>query len=454
MKQRNWWLALGTTSLVTAIIAPGCSSSSGSGTAGTDGGARDGGKSSRSGHSSSVTSGRRGSSGTGSPGGSASGGTTASSSGSTGAASSSRANGSRDGGTRPVSDAARDGALSAPDAAARNCFAVPSACGYPDRTNTGAPANTQFVNLSGTIRIGVYGNNVATIDGTPLTAAQGVSTTTVNGQAYFTLSGINLEGGIDVEQEYVRVVDSVITGGSNSNPMGTFLIGVRAGHFLIQDSTVKGDNAGCDPTDSQDQGCDAGSASTTSEGVTIMVDDTSCEAERVQSYWLDAGWHGPGTVRDSYFLDNAFITAEHYEPIYISDTTLVVDHSTLFNIHPQTAAVFVDTGGGGSGPGDSQLTITNSFLAGGGYVLYPAGNASSVGTGTMNITGNRFARCLTTPVASAGGGTACSGGQDSHGYWPNGGYFGIAAYLYCPPTSGQIWSGNYWDDDGSTVDCP
>ena len=143
------------------------------------------------------------------------------------------------------------------------------------------------------------------------------------------------------------------------------------------------------------------------------------------------------------------------EDIYIGDATLVVNHSVLLNPQEQTATVFVDTNGGGGGAGDSHLTITNSLLAGGGFLVYPAGNSSSVGSGTMNISANRIARCLTSPVYDPNsGGTACSGGADSHGYWPNAGYFGVGAYLYCPPTSGQTWSGNVWDDDGTAVGCP
>jgi len=103
--------------------------------------------------------------------------------------------------------------------------------------------------------------------------------------------------------------------------------------------------------------------------------------------------------------------------------------------------------------GDDHLVITNSLLAGGGWTLYPSAKSTSVGTGTMNISNDRFARCLTTPMFD-GSGTTCAGGADTHGYFPNSGYYGVAADLYCPPTSGQMWSGNVWDDDSSTLACP
>jgi len=51
------------------------------------------------------------------------------------------------------------------------------------------------------------------------------------------------------------------------------------------------------------------------------------------------------------------------------------------------------------------------------------------------------------------GGSVCSGGQDSNGYLPCGGYYGAVSDAYCPPEPGQSWSGNTWHDDGSPVCC-
>jgi hypothetical protein len=59
-----------------------------------------------------------------------------------------------------------------------------------------------------------------------------------------------------------------------------------------------------------------------------------------------------------------------------------------------------------------------------------------------------FALTVMVPV------TTCKGGPDTHGYYPNSGYYGLAADIYCPPTSGQTWSGNVWDDDDMAIDCP
>jgi hypothetical protein len=179
---------------------------------------------------------------------------------------------------------------------------------------------------------------------------------------------------------------------------------------------------------------------------------------RVYLYDFADPLEGPATITDSYINANGTYgtgsNVAHIEDVYVSDGTVSVNHSVLFNPSGQTATVFMDTSGSTSTiPGDDHLVITNSLLAGGGWTLYPSAKSTSVGTGTMNISNDRFARCLTTPMFD-GSGTTCAGGADTHGYFPNSGYYGVAADLYCPPTSGQMWSGNVWDDDGSTLACP
>jgi len=333
------------------------------------------------------------------------------------------------------------------DAQATSCFAQPSACCYPDKTNTGVPSGTTLTPLSGLVEIE---DGSVTVGGNAVSSAPWLGTTQVDGESYLTLTAISLEGGMYITQDHVRIVDSQLRGGdiadqtscaSGGPPaLGSSLVTLSptATHFRIEDSTLEGDSAGCDTSDPQDQdsGCTAGTTKT-GTGISNDADDTS-QAIRVQAFWLDSPWHGPGTVTDSYFLDDAFIFCEHYEPIYVSDATLVVKHSTLLNIHDQTAAVFVDTQNGGAG--DSHLTITDSLLAGGGYTLYPAGNSKSVGTGTMDIERNRFARCTSA---------SC---PDSHGYYPQSGHFGIAAY--CWTGANQTWQDNVWDDDVSSIADP
>ena len=142
---------------------------------------------------------------------------------------------------------------------------------------------------------------------------------------------------------------------------------------------------------------------------------------------------------------DSIYSGAHAENIYVCSGLVDVNHSTLINNQPQTATVFGDTICGGG----NTFKVTNSLLAGGGYVVYPQANSSSA-TGVSTITGNRFARCLTSTVYHPSwGGRLCSGGPDSHGYFPGGGSFGHAAYIYSG--GANTWSGNVWDDNNAPV---
>ena len=155
-------------------------------------------------------------------------------------------------------------------------------------------------------------------------------------------------------------------------------------------------------------------------------------------------------------------TGDHLEGLYMSDSTATLNHDVLLDPDHQNSAVFGDANWGSGGPCANHWTITNSLLAGGGFVIYTCGNASSVGSSTMNISNNRFARCTTGPINynSSTGGSACQGSTDRldrrrrrrHGYWPYGGYFGLDAWTYCTGAS-QTWSDNVWDDNGAPVGC-
>ena len=144
--------------------------------------------------------------------------------------------------------------------------------------------------------------------------------------------------------------------------------------------------------------------------------------------------------------DGMWNTSEHLEGIYCNDTTISADHDVFMepndpNGVSPVAAIFCNTGGGGGGACSNHVMLTNSLLAGANFALYACGNASSVGSSTMTVSGNRFARCTSR---------SC---PDSNGYWPNGGESGLDYMTYCPPASGQIWSSNVWDDDNSPAGC-
>ena len=82
---------------------------------------------------------------------------------------------------------------------------------------------------------------------------------------------------------------------------------------------------------------------------------------------------------------------------------------------------------------DDRLTVENSLLAGGGTSIEMCGKATRPGTSSFTFTNNRIARCLTKPIVkNSGGEEDCSGpdfeGGDAHGYMPDGGADGVAAF--------------------------
>ncbi|MGB0097709.1 MAG: hypothetical protein WBP81_34880 [Solirubrobacteraceae bacterium] len=129
-------------------------------------------------------------------------------------------------------------------------------------------------------------------------------------------------------------------------------------------------------------------------------------------------------IENSYGIAKISISSDHIENSYSDGAVLTVNHDTLVNPVNQTAVIFANTNGGSGGACSNHLTITNNLIGGGGYTFYPCGNASSAGSAKNTITGNRFARCITTPVAGAGGIWHCSGGGNKYGYWPFSGDFG------------------------------
>lgn len=292
--------------------------------------------------------------------------------------------------------------------ATSNCFPNPGSCGFPDpgAGNVGVPSNVNLT-ASGSITISTPGA---------------------------VIQGLDITGAVTVAASNVTIKDVRITTSGGNGATGIFINNGATG-TTIEDSTIRG--AGTN------------SPSSIESAVWNHYDNPSTTALRDYFYNCADCWEGAGTISDSYMIVNGQFSGAHYEDIYACGTSITANHDTLLNPQPQTATVFGDTI-----CGSNNFTVTNSLLAGGGFLLYPAANSSSVGSNTMNVSGNRFARCLTKPVYDpSSGGTTCAGGSDSHGYYPNGGFFETDAYTYCPPTKNQTWTGNVWDDNGATVDC-
>jgi hypothetical protein len=299
----------------------------------------------------------------------------------------------------------------------RDCFASPGTCGYPDPSDgtAGVPRGTALTR-SGPLTVTKPGTVLANLDVT---------------------------GSITIEAANATIRNVRVTVVDRGSGTAGIWIEPGAGPTTITDTSIRGISVRQSP-----------------ESAIFNHSNDSLTLTRVYLYNFADPVEGAATIADSYIDANGSYGSgsniAHIEDIYASDTRVVVKHSVLLNPSGQTAAVFMDTNGGqGATHGDDQLTVVNSLLAGGGWTLYPSAKSTSAGTGRMDVSHNRFARCLSAPVYDKrSGGTSCKRGADSHGYFPYGGYYGVAADLYCPPKRNQHWSENVWDDDETAIRCP
>jgi hypothetical protein len=252
----------------------------------------------------------------------------------------------------------------------------PSACGYPDLTNTGVPATMK------------------------LTRSGGITVTTPG----TVIAGLDVRGSIEIDANDVTIRDTRVTTAAATGH--NILIAAGVSGTVIEDTTLRGVDAGAHAVQYSVQN--------------TGTDDT--RGLRLNMSHCTTCWAGPGTLEDSYGITDAVIAGSHYEPVYYGGRAgpLVIDHDTLLNPHDQTADVFA-----GNDYGDQTgLRITNNLLAGGGYMIYGgAYGQNGASTRDVTITGNRFSRI----------------------YWPNGGHYGVIAYVNWSVTS---WARNYWDSTG------
>lgn len=309
-------------------------------------------------------------------------------------------------------------------------FRSPGACGYPD------PA---------------YGN-VGVPAGTTLTSRGGFSTSSMCSAAGpCTISGLDVSGNV---------------------PAGSPLVTVDTSNVTFSNDRFTGTSGGCGTAHTcgnmlifQKQGVSNVTLShvelTSNTGITVehavkMYGSGMLTMDHVyQRGDTDAlCWCPDANISDSYSLVHLAIADDHLENIYSETSNLTVTHSVLLNAETNftQGAVFAQTAAGQDAPCANRITLTDNLLAGGGYTLGLCAHATSVGTASLTVENNRFARCVTSRVRVGGGQWHCSGGPDQHGYLPFSGAYGPDADLYC--SSGQTtWAGNRWDDNGSTVRC-
>jgi hypothetical protein len=268
---------------------------------------------------------------------------------------------------------------------------------------------------------------------------------------------LNITGRVVVEAPNVTIDDVCVTydgGGQISAPPAVEL---NAPGDTLQNSVVRGANA----TNHSVQ-IALGEDRNNGSGLSAIHDYVYNCSECVHN----DGW----TLRDSYVLANGAPCSsgysgttcqgemDHREDIYCDSGSITATHDTLLNPTDQTAAIFCNINNGNGGPCPNQVAVSDSLLAGGGYLIYTCAHTTGVGASRMTFTDNDLARCGQRPTYQpATGGRTCghidAAADNGRGYWPLGGYFGVSSSVYCPPTPGQIWARNFWDDTGRPVAC-
>lgn len=287
-----------------------------------------------------------------------------------------------------------------------NCFPSPHSCGYPDPSNTGVPA------------------------GVPLTASGSLKIT----QQGAVVSGLQVTGSIQVLASNVTIENTRVIQDQTCGPIepcGNSAIEVRSG---LTGVVIKNVETASVPGDTCEHDIRNVGASLTIEGAYLHGCDSNLYVQ------------GPTVLKNSYGITKIEMSEDHIENIYFNETSFTAIHDTLLNPVDQTAVIFGNSGGGTDVTNcTNQLTVLESLLAGGGYSLYPCAHSSQVGSSSINVQGNHFARCVTPEgYEPRSGGHPCTGGPDSSGYFANSGSFGIAAY-YFPGTG--TWRGNVWDNN-------
>jgi len=281
-----------------------------------------------------------------------------------------------------------------------NCAATPSACGYPDATNTGVPSGMTLKTVPSQVSSG---------PGWSYNASGGDVVVTGNGTV---LSGLYIPYNLVIEASDVTVDDvEVVSGG---------MFGISLAHttnVTIENSTISGQNSTTGRV-----GYAIDDVYGDSTGMVINADNIS--------YFKTAIQMNTGLIENNYIHAPGYVAGDHTNGIFDNGGTepMTIENNTIFNDLTQTDDISLDSESSGSPVANK--TIENNFLAGGSYSIY-GGNSLSNTISNIVIQGNRFGQL----------------------YFSLGGQYGPAAYFATTGT-GNVWSGNFWDTTGQAITAP
>jgi hypothetical protein len=293
----------------------------------------------------------------------------------------------------------------ASQAAGTTCSAAPSACGYPDATNTGVPSSVKLTT------VGTGAGQVSSGTGWTLNAGGWVQVTGAGAM----LSGLYIPYNVNIVANNVTLNDDkIVAGGPNS-------MGVSLRHTsgaTVENTTIAGTDSGANRLMTAIKDVFSDSTGLTVNHCNISNFETGVQVEA-------------GLVENNYIHNPGYVSGDHTNGVMSNgdNTPLAITHNTIFNSLGQTddIGLFEDFSG------QANRTITNNLLGGGAYSIYAgATNETSYGVPThIVITGNVFAT----------------------NYFSTGGAYGPVAY-YDHAGTGNTWSSNTWDGTGTTIPSP
>jgi len=275
-----------------------------------------------------------------------------------------------------------------------NCVSLPSRCGYPDATNTGVPAGTALLRVPQDVTSGpgwVWDSRGW------LQASSGAVVKNL------IVSGSVMVGGANITVQNTRILaDGESAGIGLQHATNAMLtnneIGILGGtpRLLVGIKDVYGD----------------------SSGTQILRNNVQNTSTGIQVH--------EGLIADNYVHDMGLASGDHVNGTTSNGDTMMmtIRHNTILNQLGQTDAIslFQDFGV------EANRLITDNLVAGGGYTIYGGDNQRFGKTSNIKITNNRFSRL----------------------YYANGGSYGPIT-AFDPNGSGNVASGNYWDNTLAAV---
>ncbi len=226
-----------------------------------------------------------------------------------------------------------------PPAQTTNCLPRPSACGFPDATNTGVPANW-----------------------VPIKTVNGDQSVTTAGA---TLDGWDIHGCLNITAPNVTIRNSRILGAGCQYAVHNFSTGLQVLHSTIT--------------------CGGGNGNGISDNEFSAIADDISGCENGSNVSTVNGSAGNVLFQDTYIHDLVSANGAHTDGVQIGQGAahLRFLHNTIYNPAGQTSAIIMWDEGD---PQNSDVTIADNILAGGGYTLYcPRSDAPN-----DQVTGNHF----------------------------------------------------------------